>query len=342
MTLTRSPEVLLIGALGYIGSRLLRHLRDAGRPVTALDRQAEPGSGVLAMDYQALTRTDLAPYGTVIWLAGHSSVKMAVDEPAEAFENNVSGLLRLADRLGPSQRLIYASSASLYSGNEEPGAPITEDVIGSRYQNAYDLSKYAFDKLIQGRPVDHCGLRFGTVCGVSARQRDELLLNSMVRSAVTDGVVRVSNPQARRSVLALNDLVATIDRMLVVVPPRGFYNLASYSMGIGEFGAAVARQLGAEVVETPGTGTYTFSVDSSRICQALGRPLATAMPALIDELAAYYRARARGLSPADAAAPSLLSVHPETACTTTTLPTVPASRTGKTTASPAAAATSTT
>jgi nucleoside-diphosphate-sugar epimerase len=155
--------------------------------------------------------------------------------------------------------------------------------------------------------VDFCGLRFGTVCGVSVRQRDELLLNSMVRSAVENGMVNVSNPQAGRSVLALNDLVVTVNRMLDVVPPRGFYNLASYSMSIGAYGAAVARRLGAEIVETPGSGTYTFSVDSGRICRALGRSLGTSMPELVDELAGYYRMRARGVPATEAALLTQLS-----------------------------------
>ena len=286
--MTPRPHVLLIGALGYIGSRLLDHLRAAGHQVTALDRAAPAGVGILPLDCRDLPSVFLARFSTVVWLAGHSSVKMATDAPADAFDNNVSGLLRLAQRLRPDQRLIYASSASLYSGNEAPSQVITEDVIGFQYQNAYDLSKYAFDKLISTLGINFCGLRFGTVCGTSRHQRHELLLNSMVRSAVTTGVVNVSNPQARRSVLAMNDLVESIECMIRVVPEAGFYNLASYSMGIGEFGAAVASHLGAQVVEQPGTGTYTFSVDSSKLCKALGRPLQTTLPDLIDELAAYY------------------------------------------------------
>lgn len=307
--MNRSPEVLLIGALGYIGSRLLIHLRATGHSVTPLDRAAPQGTEILPADCRHLSASDLQRFGTIIWLAGHSSVKMATEAPADAFENNVSGLLRLAQRLGPTQRLIYASSASLYSGNESPDHVITEEVIGFQYQNAYDLSKYAFDKLISTLNIDFVGLRFGTVCGTSPRQRHELLLNSMVRSAVRTGTVQVSNPQARRSVLAMNDLVATIQALIEVRPPSGFYNLASYSMGIGEFGEAVAHQLGARVVEMPGTGTYTFSVDSTKICQALGRPLMTSMPALIDEIAAFYEAESKDVPCATFQAPKTPAWH---------------------------------
>jgi UDP-glucose 4-epimerase len=285
------PEILLLGAMGYIGSRLFSHLTAAGYRVTGVDRRAPAGGPILARDYRDLNGIDLAPFGTVIWLAGHSSVKISVDEPAEAFENNVSGLLRLVQRLQPAQRLIYASSASLYSGNESTDSITTEETIGFQYQNAYDLSKYAFDKLISTIGTNFCGLRFGTVCGVSDQQRDELLLNSMVKSAVETGVVKVANPHAKRSVLAMNDLVATIERMLEVVPPSGFYNLASYSMSIGEFGEEVAAQLNAHVVELPSTGTYTFTVDSSKICKALGQPLGTPIAGLISEIAKHYRSQ---------------------------------------------------
>ncbi len=284
-------EVLLIGALGYIGTRLLSHLSQAGYAVTGLDYRAPQGGLIRPHDYRDLSGIDLAPFHTVIWLAGHSSVRMAVEEPAQAFENNVSGLLRLVDNLQPAQRLIYASSASLYSGNEVTDNNTTEETIGFQYQNAYDLSKYAFDKLISTLGSNFCGLRFGTVCGTSPRQRDELLLNSMVKSAIETGQVKVSNTLAKRSVLAMNDLLSTIERMLVVVPPSGFYNLASYSMSIGEFGEAVANQLNAQVIELPGTGTYTFTVNSSKICKALGQTLSTPMASLIAELATHYRSQ---------------------------------------------------
>ncbi|HEU4691494.1 MAG TPA: NAD(P)H-binding protein, partial [Vicinamibacterales bacterium] len=36
-----SPDVLLTGATGYIGGRLLRHLEEAGRAVRCLARQPE-------------------------------------------------------------------------------------------------------------------------------------------------------------------------------------------------------------------------------------------------------------------------------------------------------------
>jgi nucleoside-diphosphate-sugar epimerase len=271
-------------------------LLENGFDVAALDYAVKENSSITSIDYRSLTKDDLAQYKTVIWLAGSSSVKKATDDPAEAFENNVSGLIRLVQFLKPTQRLIYASSASLYSGNESPNTLITEDVIGFQYQNAYDLSKYAFDKLVSQMNVNFCGLRFGTVCGTSKNQRHELLLNSMVRSAVNNGEVQVSNPEARRSVLAMNDLLTTIQGLIEVVPESGFYNLASYSMSIGEFGQAVADQLNAKIKIVPGTGTYTFSVDSSKICDALGRQLKTSFPSLIEELSQYYQAEHIGVA----------------------------------------------
>jgi UDP-glucose 4-epimerase len=285
----KNADILLIGACGYIGSRLYDYLIEGGYSILAIDYFTKKNSTIIELDYRDLTKNDISHYKTIIWLAGSSSVKKATDDPAGAFENNVSGLIRLAQILKPSQRLIYASSASLYSGNESSSHLITEDLIGFQYQNAYDLSKYAFDKLISQMNVNFCGLRFGTVCGTSKNQRHELLLNSMVRSAIQNGEVQVSNPDAKRSVLAMDDLLATIKGIIDVVPESGFYNLASYSMSIGQFGKAVAEQLNAKINIVPGNGTYTFAVDSSKICNALERQLQTPFSSLIDELSKYYR-----------------------------------------------------
>jgi 2-polyprenyl-3-methyl-5-hydroxy-6-metoxy-1,4-benzoquinol methylase len=177
----------------------------------------------------------------------------------------------------------------LYSGNDALNIEMTEEVIGFEYQNAYDLSKYAFDKLISTLNIDFCGLRFGTVCGISRQQRSELLLNSMVKSAVETKTVKILNPKAKRSVLALNDLVHVITRMLEVAPPSGFYNLASYSMSIGEFGKKVAEQLQVKIVNMPDTGTYNFSVESTKIVNALGPVFQKSLTELISDLAEYYQ-----------------------------------------------------
>jgi nucleoside-diphosphate-sugar epimerase len=59
--MNRSPEVLLIGALGYIGSRLLIHLRAAGHPQshrwTAPRRRAPT---ILPADCRHLSASDSA------------------------------------------------------------------------------------------------------------------------------------------------------------------------------------------------------------------------------------------------------------------------------------------
>lgn len=285
-----SDKILILGSRGYIGSRLYAHLQEKGCQVQGLNENEGQFENDIVADYRSLEADDLKPYQVVIWLAGHSSVSAATEDPAGAFENNVSGLLRLADSLSEEQTLIYASSASLYSRNPDlpPSTEITEEVIGEEHQNAYDLSKFAFDKLLTKRRKNFYGLRFGTVCGTSSRPRNELLLNSMVRSAVQTGQVKVSNAQAMRSVLAMNDLIEMVYLLVQRRPAPGFYDLASYSMSIGDFGKTVAAQLRAELIEVPGQGTYSFSVSARKIYSALDYPSPTPINYLIDELKAFY------------------------------------------------------
>lgn len=282
---------MLIGAKGYLGSRLYARLRSVYFNVLGIDWRLGGDETVCVQDYRTLTEKDLKYFDTIIWMAGHSSVLMVENDKAGAFENNVSGLLKFVHLLKPSQRFIYASSASLYSDSQTSVPITTEDIIGPTYENAYDLSKYVFDKIISTSSFDFCGLRLGTVCGVSSQQRDELLLNSMVKNAIEQGIVKVSNPLVYRSVLALDDFVNIVEKMVEHRPNRGFYNLVSFSAKIGEFAKIVADKLEAKIVYAPDSYGYNYLINSDKIERVLNGVVFSSINDVIDNLAEYYKLR---------------------------------------------------
>ena len=60
--------------------------------------------------------------------------------------------------------------------------------------------------MLNNNPINQWyGLRFGTVNGFSRNFRSELMLNSMSRSAIDDGVVRMSNSNIHRAILSLSE-----------------------------------------------------------------------------------------------------------------------------------------
>jgi len=118
-------KALIIGNNGYVGSHLTKALSPIA-DVIGIDLVwfgNDLGCSI-QMDMRDITAEFLAGFDTVICLAAHSSVLMASTDPKGAVQNNVINLERLIQLMLPNQRLIYASSASVY-GNDRINA--TED-----------------------------------------------------------------------------------------------------------------------------------------------------------------------------------------------------------------------
>ncbi len=268
-------SVLLVGGCGYIGSYLYARLNEVGIAPAVCDhqtRQNPAGIPAVSRDYASLTEEELAQFDAVVWFAGHSSVQQALADPQGALANNCLNLFSLAKKLRPTTKLIYASSGSLYS------APVGQSLSPSResdlahipYQNAYDISKFAFDYLAENFLSNFYALRMGTLSGYSPNLRRELLFNAMSLSAATNGKVFVKNRDAYRTVLFLDDLWLLVKALLTTDATPGVYNAGSMSGTIGEFASWIAGAWGAEVVDQGNSETYSFLLDHDRMSRLVG------------------------------------------------------------------------
>lgn len=290
--LTRQQTILLIGGCGYVGSYLFQRLLAHGYGVSVCDRLVRGNPLALpikALDYNDLTPESLAPFDAVLWFAGHSSVGQSITDPQGAIANNCLNLFSLAKKLPTKTRLIYASTASLYP-LDKAGAPISEaSLIRIPAQNAYDISKFAFDYLAEHFLDRFHGLRMGTVSGYSPNLRPELIFNAMNLSAVKTGAVRVKNANAYRTILFLSDLWTLVEHLIRHDAPSGFYNAGSITASIGEFGQQIAKAWGATVIDEGETPTYSFKLDCSK-AEALCGPMRRS-EALLDECRAFIAAQ---------------------------------------------------
>ncbi len=271
-----SASVLLVGGCGYIGSYLFPRLKELGLDPAVCDhltRQNPAGIPAVARDYSTLTESELAQFDAIVWFAGHSSVQQALADPQGALANNCLNLFSLAKKLKPSTKLIYASSGSLYSAPVgQPLTPSSEsDLAHIPYQNAYDISKFAFDYLAENFLSNFYALRMGTLSGYSQNLRRELLFNAMSLSAATSGKVIVKNRNAYRTILFLEDLWLLVKAMLTTDVAPGVYNVGSTSGTIGEFATWIADAWGAEVVDQGNSETYSFLLDVGRMDQLIGK-----------------------------------------------------------------------
>jgi nucleoside-diphosphate-sugar epimerase len=272
LSTTASPptdKVLLIGGCGYIGTYLYPRLREAGFDVTVCDRLARGnplGIEVIQGDYVDLDEATLRQYGVVLWFGGHSSVGQSVQDPNGAVANNCLNLFTFAKKLHPSTKLIYASSGSLYSTKGAQATPASELAVAQiPSQNAYDISKFAFDYLAQNFLENFYALRMGTLAGYSPNLRQELVFNAMNLSAVKTGEVHLKNSESCRTILFLSDLWSLIHKLLTTNQRPGIFNAGSMSFRMGELAHAIASAWDAQVIYEGESETYSFLLDTTRM-----------------------------------------------------------------------------
>jgi len=257
-------KILLIGGNGYLGCRIYEYLLNKKYDVTNLDLGwfgiVYPET--IQKDYRDLTKEELSKYTHIILLAGHSSVSMCGGELTSCFNNNVFNFTNLLDKIDDNQTLIYSSTLAVYGNN--PKLVTEEDPI-KKALNVYDYTKIARENIANFYPNKKLiGLRFGSVSGFSPNFRNENLLNALTLSSINQQPLTISNGDAYRSVLGLNDLCCAIDKIIEVdIIKNKIYNLTSVSDKIINFGYEVKRLTDSELIVND-----SFKTDYSFNCSA--------------------------------------------------------------------------
>jgi len=274
-------KILIIGGCGYVGSALFAHLTDCGHDVQTVDTE-ERGNRTnpenVKCSCSATRAFDFEEIEAVIWVAGRSSVRRAVAEPARAVRENVSELADVTRRL-TGQPLLFASSASVLS--RDLGGP----------SNIYDLTKIAAEMLIPPIYENTYVLRFGTVCGAAPNLRPDMVIQAMVKSALETGVVHASNLEAMRPILGVRDLCSGVEGLLGGGVEPGIINLVSFNAQIGKLANFVAARLNARIETHDPTPTYDFTMEPTYIP---GFPPVDTPASIVDGLVELHREQPLG------------------------------------------------
>lgn len=278
-------KILLIGGNGYVGSKIYAALKDQ-YDILSIDLCLFGKDLGYSTKVNYANIYNVAQHDVIICLAGHSSVQMSQFDSLRSWENNVTNFISLCEKLNSSQKLIYASSASVYSaisGVAHEESPINFDSV-----NNYDMQKIAVD-LIASRYVklgkNIVGLRFGTVNGAAPNTRGELMLNSMVRSAIQNGAVYAKNMHIRRSILGINDALGAIHKLIEMDIPPGPYNLSSFSSTVKEMSEIVSNKLGVRlVVENNDATYYDYAMSSEKFSKVANYKFVDTIDSLVDGL----------------------------------------------------------
>lgn len=271
-------KIIIIGGEGHVGKRLQWDFSEL-YDITSVDlcwfNEADIQTNVL--DYNSLTVDYLQTFDVVILLAAHSSVKMCEGNYIDSFNNNVRNFIELISKLNNTQKFIYASSSSVY-GNVGVNT-VSETYTNFVQHNHYDTTKHIIDLYASLYDVQYYGLRFGTVCGFSPNSRNDIMINSMVNRAITQGEIQLYIKDILRPVLGLSDLTKGIKCIIDSNNDnRGVYNMASFNLTSGEIAYRVSNEIKIPIKEyetDPNnivnnklqTKNYNFSIDSSKFCK---------------------------------------------------------------------------
>lgn len=237
-------KALVVGAGGFVGSYLVKHLIESGDEVYATTVGVGAASGLGDRGFR-LDITDKEACRDVIQrckpdvvyhLAGISFVPEAEADFDKTLVINVGGtshLVRECHLLATGVRFLFVSSAEVYGAVKASELPIIEE-NHVRPSNNYSLSKRMAELVVerygrQGevrcttvRPFNHIGPGQNSRFVVS----NFALQLARIAHKMVPPVIEVGNLEARRDFSDVRDIVRAY-RLLVVNEKEGVYNLGS-------------------------------------------------------------------------------------------------------------------
>ncbi|MDR2546888.1 MAG: GDP-mannose 4,6-dehydratase [Lachnospiraceae bacterium] len=189
-----TQPILITGAAGFIGFHLAKLLLMKGMPVIGFDNMNDyydvslkEARLSLLNEYEgfAFVRGDLADKAAVfalfskyhpvvvVHLAAQAGVRYSIDCPDVYISANITGFFHILEacRYHPVKHLIYASSSSVYGGNEKVPFSTSDNVdqpisLYAATKKSNELMARAYSHLYQ---IPATGLRFFTVYGPYGR-----------------------------------------------------------------------------------------------------------------------------------------------------------------------------
>lgn len=167
-------KILVTGATGLVGSRLLPRLVEAGYDCAALVRGKEVASGVTAIEGDLFDVASLAEAVRDAVAIIHLAAVFRSPDTDLIWKSNLEGTRNLIDAVknhAPDARFIFASTSHVYDMNTpHPGRE--DDALNPKH--AYPASKVAAEKELRESGLNWSVLRFPFVYGDGDGHLEEL------------------------------------------------------------------------------------------------------------------------------------------------------------------------
>lgn len=240
--LDAAKTYLVTGGAGFIGFHLSKSLLDKGAVVIGFDNMNDYYDVKLKEDRLAILekydkyifiKGDLADNADVfrafqehrpqivVNLGAQAGVRYSIDNPRAYMESNMMGFFHILEgcRYFPVEHLVYASSSSVYGGNEK--VPFsTEDKVDepvSLYaatKKSNELMAHAYSKLYH---IPVTGLRFFTVYGPYGRP-DMAYFKFTNKILAGEPIQVYNNGDMYRDFTYIDDIVEGVENILCNPP----------------------------------------------------------------------------------------------------------------------------
>lgn len=235
---------LITGGAGFIGFHLTQNLLGKGMRVIGFDNlndyydvQLKKDRLEILMQYENYTfiKGDLgdendvvrlfeeyAPH-IVVNLGAQAGVRYSIDNPGAYMQSNVMGFFHILEgcRHYPVEHLVYASSSSVYGGNEKIPFSTDDKVdepvsLYAATKKSNELMAHAYSKLYN---IPVTGLRFFTVYGPYGRP-DMAYFKFTQKIMAGEPIQIYNNGDMYRDFTYIDDIVEGIENILCNPPAQ--------------------------------------------------------------------------------------------------------------------------
>lgn len=287
-------KVLVTGAAGYCGARLVPQLLASGYKVTVFDIMFF-GDDFLPLDNPNLTviKGDIRDtaalaaackgqdaFVSLACISNDASFELDEDLSTSVNLDAFEPMVKAAKAAGV-KRFIYASSSSVYGVSDKPDVTEDHPLVPLTLYNKY---KGMCEPLLKNHTDDtFTGVIFrpATVCGYSPRQRLDLSVNILTNHAVNKGKITVFGGSQLRPNLHIQDYCDAVE-MFLSAPAEKIqnetFNVGYQNLSLMEIAELVRRVVSeeipgrenVEIVTTPTDDIRSYHINSDKIKRVLG------------------------------------------------------------------------
>ncbi len=284
--MTRRKKILITGALGQIGSALIRKLNSSiAREVILIDNlesQRYPSLFALPKKFKFrfikadVTKDNIGKYlkdiDVVIHLAATPYENGHQKEPSEIKKVNILGLKKVANAcLAKKVRLLYSSTTSVYGSLDTIVDENCSELIPQSPHAAEKLTCEKYLHKLGKKGLKYAICRFGTMHGFAPGMRFDITVNKFIWQAARGESITVWKTalNQKRPYVDLTDCISAINFIITKdLFDDQIYNVVTQNLTVKEVIQAIKKhipKLKITYIKSPIMNKLSYAVDDMKL-----------------------------------------------------------------------------